>query len=75
MSVQDVLVTVRPVAEGWLIDCDAGLEPLFFGSGAQAEAHAHLLASRIARTGCDSRVMVHDRRRRLVGARRYFADV
>jgi hypothetical protein len=60
--------------EGWLIDCSAGLEPLVFGSGAKAEAHAHALASRIARTGADARVLVHDRRHRLVGTTRYFAD-
>lgn len=57
-----------------MMDCNAGVEPLVFGTGAKAEAHAHLLARKLAYGGADARVQVHDRRERLVGTTRYFAD-
>jgi len=56
------------------MDCSAGLEPIVFASGAKAEAQAHTLPRKLARAGADARVEVHDRRRRLVGTTRYFAD-
>lgn len=70
---QDVLVSVRPLPGGWLMDCSAGVEPVVFGSGARAEAQAHALAQKLAGGGADARVLVHDRRHRLVGTTRYSA--
>lgn len=74
MRVNDVLLTVRPLGHGWMMDCNAGVEPLVFCVGAKAEAHAHALARRLARGGADARVLVHDRGQRLVGTTRYFSD-
>ncbi len=74
MPTDDVLLTIRPLGNGWMMDCNAGVEPLVFGTGARAEAHAHLLARKLAGGGADARVLVHDRGQQLVGSTRYFAD-
>lgn len=70
----DVLLQVRPVAQGWLVECTHWVEPLIFRSGARAEAQAHAVAKSLASAGNDARVVVHDRTHHLVGTTRYFAQ-
>lgn len=72
LSVEDVVLRVRPAASGWLVEA-SDLEPLMFFSGAKAEAQAHALARCMASTGNDAEVVVHDRTEKIVGAARYFA--
>lgn len=62
---------VRPMEAGWRVDVEH-CEPLVFLSGAAAEAGAHALATRLATSGSDVRVVVHDRLSQVVGTRRYF---
>jgi hypothetical protein len=74
MENDNIQLAVRPLGDGWAVDSNLGVEPIVFGSGARAEAHAHAFAQRMAGAGADARVLVHDRAERLVGATRYFAD-
>ena len=64
-------IAIAPVAGGWSLACDAGLEPLMFLSGARAEAQARVLARRLSESGDVVQVTVHDRSRILVGSMRY----
>ncbi|RAK51277.1 hypothetical protein [Phenylobacterium deserti] len=66
-------ITVAPVAGGWSVRCDGGLQPLHFLSGARAEQQARALAERLSLSGRDAQVLVHDRTLALVGAARYHA--
>lgn len=70
----DVLLRVRPLAGGWMVDSSGALQALQFHAGGRAEAQAHRLARAIALSGDDARVVVHDRLDRVVGSRRYFAE-
>jgi hypothetical protein len=74
MISNDVLLRVRPVAGGWVVEGGDRLEALRFSSSGRAEAQAHALAEAVARAGGDARVAVHDLADRLIGSRRYFAD-
>ena len=62
---------VRPMDSVCRVDVEH-CEPLMFSSGAAAEAGANALAARMATTGSDVQVVVHDRLLQVVGTRRYF---
>jgi len=70
----DIVLRVRPAANGWVVESAGRLEALRFHSGARAEAQAYALAEAMAYVGKDARVVVHDRGDRLVGSKRYFAQ-
>lgn len=70
----DCQVSVMPTAGGWSVQSDLMGAPLMFLSGAKAEERARALAERIAATGRDAKVLVHDRSQALVGTWRYFAQ-
>ena len=72
MASEQVIVVV-PVEGGWTVECSIICQPLFFLSGAKAEANARKLASCIAELGQEVRVMIHARDSTLVGTRRHFA--
>jgi hypothetical protein len=67
------VILVGPVSGGWTVQCDGGMQPLMFLSGALAEEHARALAQCLTRTGDDAEVVIQDRRHMLVGATRYRA--
>lgn len=70
----DVRILVGPAAGGgWRIDCDLPLEPAYFRSGARAEQAARALAARVSVAGFDAKVVIADRRDRVVATQRYFA--
>lgn len=69
----DVVLTVRPMAAGWFVEGSQRLETLAFFSGAKAEAQAHALAKCMADLGRDARVLVQDRAEQIIGSTRYFA--
>ena len=66
-------IAVSPVAGGWSLAVDGGLEPMMFLSGARAEAQARALAQRLSEAGGDVEVTVRDRSRALVGSTVYRA--
>ena len=69
---REVMVFVRPAHGGWKVETAVSDAPLMFLSGAKAEVAAHALARRIARRGgADAQVVVEDRARQVVGAKRY----
>ena len=70
----EIMMTVRTVDGGWIVEGATGLEPLLFRSGAKAEAQAHRLARCLARTQRDARITVLDRNAQLLGTAWYFAE-
>lgn len=70
---KEVVLNIAPAAEGWWLDCDLPLEPLFFLSGARAEKTARDLALRLTGAGRDVRLFVKDRSDAPVATHRYFA--
>lgn len=52
----EILLSVRRDGASWLVECPDGLEPLAFGSSADAEARAHLLARCLTEAGIEVRV-------------------
>ena len=69
----DQMIVVVPVEGGWSVQCPMTGQPLFFLSGAKAEANARKLGACIAGLGQDVRVMIHARDHQLVGTRTYLA--
>ncbi|WP_340644396.1 hypothetical protein [Phenylobacterium sp.] len=67
-------ISVVPVEGGWRVLSPFDDTPLMFLSGAKAEEKAKALAERLAATGHDARVLIHDRTQALIGTWRYFAD-
>lgn len=70
---REVVLKVAPAAEGWWVDCDLPLEPMFFLSGARAEQSARDLALRLTHNGRDVRLFVKDRRDQTIATHRYFS--
>ena len=70
-------VYVRPAGGGWQVETDGLADaPLMFLSGAKAESAAHDLARRLSRrAGQATQVVIEDRARQVVGAKRYPAVV
>jgi hypothetical protein len=66
-------IAVTPVAGGWALAVDGGLEPMMFLSGARAEAQARALARRLSEAGLEVQLTVRDRSRTVVGLTRYLA--
>jgi hypothetical protein len=73
-SMTDHEIKVVPVDGGWSVQCRLAGAPQMFLSGARAEESARRLAERVAASGADARVVVHDRSHALVGAQRYFGS-
>lgn len=67
------LIEVSPINDAWRLSASGCFEPTLFLSGGRAEQAARLLARRLARVGCETRVHIHDKRDLLVGDYRYFA--
>jgi hypothetical protein len=67
----EILLTVAPVASGWSVDCSL-LQTTFFRSGARAEAEARRLAIELSGVGHDVRLRVRDRAEQVVATHRYF---
>ncbi|CAN5485539.1 hypothetical protein BH10PSE5_BH10PSE5_28350 [soil metagenome] len=67
-------ISVVPVEGGWRVLSPLDDTPLMFLSGAKAEEKAKSLAERLAATGHDAQVLIHDRTQALIGTWRYFAD-
>jgi hypothetical protein len=73
---REVMVFVRPAGSGWQVDTAFAGAPLMFLSGAKAETAAHDLARRLSRRGgAAAQVVIEDRTRQVVGAKRYPAVV
>lgn len=70
----DHVISVMPVFGGWSVEIPMTDQPLMFLSGGRAEEKARSLAECFAKLGLDSRVIIHDRSRMLVGTIRYVAD-
>lgn len=70
---REVVLKVAPAAQGWWVDCDLPLEPIFFLSGAQAERTARELALRLTDNGRDVRLFVKDLRDQTIATHRYFS--
>jgi hypothetical protein len=68
-----LIISVEPVDGGWRLSCEGLAESLMFLSGGRAEAHARVLADRLAALGHDAVVQIHDRDNNLAGAVRYRA--
>ena len=69
---REVMVFVRPAGSGWKVETAFADAPLMFLSGAKAETAAHDLARRLSRRGgAAAHVVIEDRTRQVVGARRY----
>ena len=73
----ELKVYVRPAGGGWQVETDGFSDaPLMFLSGAKAETAAHDLARRLSRRGGKAaEVVIEDRARKIVGAKRYPAVV
>jgi hypothetical protein len=65
--VADLLISVKPTDRGWAVQA-RGLEPAFFQSGSDAEAHARHLGGARSQGGDGAKVEVFDRDDRFVGA-------
>ena len=72
--VSDERIIVVPVEGGWSVQSAISGLSLMFLSGAKAEEKAKALAQRIAASGRDAHVLIHDRREILIGTVRYFAE-
>jgi hypothetical protein len=70
---KEVVLNVAPAAEGWWVDCDLPLEPIFFRSGDLAEQTARKLALLLTDLGRDVRLFVRDRLDYPVATHRYFS--
>lgn len=70
---KEVVLKVTPAADGWWVECDFPLEPLFFLSADLAERTARELALRLTNLGCDVRLFVRDRMDQTVATHRYFS--
>jgi hypothetical protein len=70
----DCEILVLPAAGGWSVEFSPNQSPWMFLSGAKAEEGARTLAKRIADSGRDATVLIHDRRQMLVGSWRYFGS-
>ena len=73
LALRTVRVSVHPAAGGWEMACDLPVEPVYFRSGASAEAAARSLAVRLSGEGNDVKLTVHDRAARPIATQRYFA--
>jgi hypothetical protein len=67
---EELLITVRPGAQGWTLLGPAG-PPIHFSSGAQAERSARQLAGALARAGLKVIVEIFLRDGRLGGRLRF----
>jgi len=67
----EITLKVGPVGSGWSIDCSL-LEPIFFRSGARAEAAGRDLALHLSGAGHDVRMLICDRTEQYVVTHRYF---
>ena len=70
----DLVLSVRPAGDSWLVDCPDGFDPLHFASPAEAAEKARLLARCLAEAGFEVRILVHDDARQLVDTTCYSAD-
>ena len=61
------VIRVEPIGNGWSVHCEGSAEPVHYLSGGRAEATARTTAARLAATGMDVRVDVHDREQRPIG--------
>ncbi|MEH6676411.1 hypothetical protein [Phenylobacterium sp.] len=68
------VVVVSPILGGWSVASSFCGEPLYFYSGAQAEANARRLALTLANSGRDAHVIVNDRRNTQIGTVCYFGS-
>jgi hypothetical protein len=71
----EVVLRVHPAAGGWWVACDLPIEPVYFHSGARAEAAARSLAQTLSDAGHDTKVVINDRADFPVATQRYFAAV
>ena len=62
-----VVITVRAIAGGWVVDPGPASNPLVFLGGATAERKARELAELAARGGEPAELHVHDRSGGLIG--------
>ena len=60
-------VLVRPVSGGWAVECTMTDQPMLFLSASAAEAKGRALARRLAGSGQQVDLRVHDLRDALVG--------
>ncbi len=68
----EVKVFVRPAEGGWQVETAFADAPLMFLSGAKAETAAHELARKLSRLGgAAAEVVIEDRTRQVIGAKRY----
>lgn len=67
----DRMYYVRYLGCAWIVE-GHGMDPLTFGSGATAEAHAGRLAVAVATQGCDACVEIYDAAGRFSGSIRCF---
>jgi len=71
----EVVLRVHPAPGGWGVGCDLPIEPIYFHSGARAEAVARSLAQTLSDAGHDARVVINDRADFPVATQRYFAAI
>lgn len=61
-AVAEILLSIRQNGACWLLECPDGLEPLEFGSPAEAEERAQLLAKGLTAAGIEVRLHLHGER-------------
>jgi hypothetical protein len=61
-------ISVKPLPEGWFVECEPDLCVQLFRSGGAAERSAVRLAAAFAKCGRNVRVVIHDRRGLLAGS-------
>lgn len=66
-------IKVEPVDGGWSVRCWLMGQPQLFLSGRRAEESARRLAERMAMSGEEADLVIHDRNHAVVAARRYRA--
>jgi hypothetical protein len=69
-----VTISVTPGQIGWIVTCDANDLLQVFRSGGEAERKARQMAAILARGGHAVRVVVHDVRGTVIGAKVFSAD-
>ena len=67
------IISVLPTGGGWSLRCSLSDEDQMFLSGARAEESARAMAIRLAQSGTNVEVIVHDLHGAIAGRTRYAA--